>query len=81
MWTLTAIGLGFFGIVFGGLGDMFLFRALFLLVPVEFVCETCVSCSLESTIFQSKGDRFVDRMKCLFFYGAPLVVTFFAVDA
>jgi hypothetical protein len=42
MWTLTRIGLGGTIIGLGGLGDMFLFRAFFLLVPVEFVCEVCV---------------------------------------
>jgi len=42
MWTLTKIGLGFFGIGLGGLRDMLLFNALFLLAPIEFVCEACV---------------------------------------
>jgi len=56
---------------------MLLFRALFLLVPVEFVCEPYVCCSWESTISQSEGDRFVNRMLCLSFFGAPLVVALF----
>ena len=70
MWTITRIGLGW-------LGDMLLFHALFLLVPVEFVCEACVCWSWESTISQSKGDCFVDWKICLFYFEAPLVVTFF----
>jgi len=56
---------------------MLLFRALFLLALVEFVYEACICCSWESTISQSKDDFFVDRMKYLFFFGAPLAVTFF----
>jgi len=50
---------------------------LFLLVPVEFVCEPNACCSWESTISQSEGDRFVDRMICLSFFGAPLFVALF----
>jgi len=49
---------------------MLLFHALFLLVPVDFVCEPCVCCSWESTISHSEGDRLVDRMICLYFFGA-----------
>jgi len=56
---------------------MLLFRALFLFAPVEFVCDAHVCCSWVSIISQSKDDRFVDRMKCLFFLGAPLMVIFF----
>jgi len=67
MWTLTGVGLG-------GAGDMLLFRALFLLVPVELVCEPCVSCSWKSTISHSEGDRLVDRMFSLSFLEAPLAV-------
>ena len=56
---------------------MLLFHALFLLVPVDFACEPYVCCSRESTISHSEGDRRVDRMLCLSFFGAPLVVTLF----
>ena len=56
---------------------MLLFRALFLLDPVDFVCEPCVCCSWESTTSHSEGDRLVDRMLCLSFLRAPLVVTLF----
>lgn len=56
---------------------MLLFCALFLLVRVDFVCEPCVCCSWESTISHSEGDRLVDRMLFLSFFGAPLVVTLF----
>jgi len=56
---------------------MFLFRALFLLIHVDLVCEPCVSCSWESTIAHSKGDRLVDRLLYLSFLGAPLVVNLF----
>ena len=78
MLTLTGVGFfGFFGIDLGGLGDMLLFRAVFLLVPVEFVCEPYVCCSWESTISHSEGDRFVDQILCFSFFGAPLVVALF----
>jgi len=56
---------------------MLLFPAIFLPVPVDFVYEPCVSCSWESTISHSKGDRLFDRMFCLSFFEAPLVVTLF----
>jgi len=45
IWTLTGIDLGILGIGLGGLGDMLLFRALFLPASVEFGCEACVCCS------------------------------------
>jgi hypothetical protein len=78
MWTLTGIGFGFFGIGLGGVSDMLLFRAFFLLVPVDFVCEPRVCCSWESTISHSEGDRLVDRMFYLSFFGTPLVATLFS---
>ena len=57
---------------------MLLFPALFLLVLVDFVCEPCVCCSWDSTISHSEGDRLVDRMFCLYFFGAPLVMALFS---
>ena len=56
---------------------MLLFRALFLLVPVDFFCEPCVCCSSESTISHSKGDHLLDRMICLSLFGTPLMATLF----
>jgi len=53
------------------------FRAIVLLVPVEFVCEACVCGSQESTCSQCEGNHFVDRIICLSFLGASFVLAFF----